>query len=285
LADAIETGLSAAIVGTGDREIVLAGDNRASALIADDLVDVGDSLAVHAIGDVISKGRSNHATTTALSIGVDVNAVVTLATVGNTTHGLASIASPIIAFPAGEALRTTSAWVVPTHPVALAVGRLAGTLGRVVTGRRSIPFLARKVAGRLDVAHGDPVGRVVTVPLTLLVFDELGEVVAGVIPTNFVDDLLRHWVAVKEARKDRYTETDVDVSRKKVLAAKANIDIYIQSGANIDEVPFHMGLPRLENVPTRRSIGHGAREEQREQSCQRGEFHDGERSRGKDSGG
>jgi len=109
-------------------------------------------------------------------------------------------------------------------------------------------------------------GRIMTFPLTVLVIDKVGEVVTGFIPTNSVDNLLRHWVAVKEVMKYRYAETDVNVSRKKVRAAKVNMDIYVQSSASINEAltPFHMSLPRLENVLTRCSIDHGAQEEQRE---------------------
>jgi len=40
--------------------------------------------------------------------------------------------------------------------------------------------------------------------------------------------------------------------------------IQIQSGADIDKAPLHMSLFRLDNPPCRRSVGHGAREEDRE---------------------
>ena len=108
---------------------------------------------------------------TALNIGFDINTVVTISTVGNTTHGLAGIASRIIALCALDTLRTTSVWEVPTHPIVLAVGFVTDTLGRVSTGRSSIAFLAGKVAGRLDAAEGDRVGRVVTFLLAILALD------------------------------------------------------------------------------------------------------------------
>ena len=64
MADAIETDPNATIVGRRDLETVLAGDNRTSSDIAVNLVDVRDSPAVLPVGDVISKGTSDSATTT-----------------------------------------------------------------------------------------------------------------------------------------------------------------------------------------------------------------------------
>lgn len=63
-AEAVEMRLDATIFRLGDRETVLAGDNLASSLLALDLVDVRESVAVLAVGDVIPKGRSNSATAT-----------------------------------------------------------------------------------------------------------------------------------------------------------------------------------------------------------------------------
>ena len=63
LASALETGLDAFIMGTGNLVTILAGENLARP-IALNFVNVRDRLAVLAVGDVISKRRSNHATTT-----------------------------------------------------------------------------------------------------------------------------------------------------------------------------------------------------------------------------
>jgi len=84
-------------------------------------IDVGDSLAVLAVGRVISKGSS--ATATTLIIGFDINAVMTVSTVGDTTHRLAwanGFGTP----PAGETLRRLrmrTVFEVPTLPIALEV--------------------------------------------------------------------------------------------------------------------------------------------------------------------
>ena len=64
IANAFETRLNAAIMGTGNLVTIFAGENLARSFIADDLFDVVDSLAVLAVGDVISERRSNGATTT-----------------------------------------------------------------------------------------------------------------------------------------------------------------------------------------------------------------------------
>jgi len=60
---AAETGFNATIIGSMDIEAVLAGENLASSVIADDVIDVGDGLAVLATGGATER-RSNSATTT-----------------------------------------------------------------------------------------------------------------------------------------------------------------------------------------------------------------------------
>lgn len=209
----------------------------------------------------------------------------------------------MVALLLGEALRATSTWEVTTYTITLAVGWLADTVGRVCTGRRSVAMLAGKVARAADATERTGVVRVVTLLLALLILDlrrtklravrmneerythKSGEIVAGLLPTNSVDDLLCYRVAVKEPRKDGQAETDVKMSRNKVLACRirvsqsgpascvmpivlrtkeGNIDIQIQSGTNINKALLRVSLPRLENVPGPRSIGHGTREEDRE---------------------
>ena len=67
---AAETGVNATIVGSGDLETILAGENLASSVVADDVLDVGNVLAVLATGGATER-RSNSTTTTynpALSI-------------------------------------------------------------------------------------------------------------------------------------------------------------------------------------------------------------------------
>jgi len=49
---------------------------------------------------------------------------------------------------------------------------------------------------------------------------ESSEVVAGTISTSSVDDLLRHWVTVKEPRKDGQAETKVKMSCNNVVACR-----------------------------------------------------------------
>jgi len=109
----------------------------------------------------------------------------------------------LIAPPAGHTLRTTSAWEVPTHPIALAVRWITDTIGRVSVGITTIAALAGKVAGAVGAAGGDCVIREMTLLLSLLALDNVGEVVTGIILTTFVDDLPRHWVVGKEIGKER----------------------------------------------------------------------------------
>jgi len=56
--------------------------------------------------------------------------------------------------------------------------------------------------------------------------------------------------------------------------ASSDLYIQIQSGANIGGALLYMSMPRLDNPTGHRSVGHGAREEEREQCNQCGEFHD-----------
>jgi len=199
--DTVEARLNAAIVGTGNVVTVLAGENLARS-IAGDLLNVRDSLAVLAVGDVIAERRSNSATTTALDIGFDINAIVAFSTIGHTADGLTSSATRMVTLLLGEALRTTSVWEVTAHPVALAIGWLADTVGRVCAGRRCVAMITVKVAGTADATEGASMIRVVTLLFALLIVDKSGEVFTRAIPAHPIHDLLRHWVAVKEVRKD-----------------------------------------------------------------------------------
>jgi len=104
---------------------------------------------------------------------------VTLSVIGDTTYGLANGASIIMALLARETLRTTSAWEVSTHPIALGEGWLTDTGSRLSAGERSMAFLAGKSAGVVDAAEGDRVGRVVTFLSTLLIFDLEGRTRLG----------------------------------------------------------------------------------------------------------
>jgi len=191
-ANTFEARLNAAIMGARNLVAILAGENLARSFITEDLFDFVDSLAVLAVGDVISERRSNGATTTyrhvlsitmrmprarrkktltALDIGVDVNTVVTFFAVGDTAHGLASRASRIITPLLGETLRATSLREAPTNPIALAVRWLADTVGRVLARRWTVAFLAGKVARVVDATEGMSMARVATLLLALLVLD------------------------------------------------------------------------------------------------------------------
>jgi len=258
-ANTLETRLNATILGTGNLVAMLAGENLARPIAADPF-DVGDSPAVLAVGDVISERRSNSATATALDIDFDINTVVAF-TFGDTANSLASRAGWLVTPLLGEALRATSVWEAPTYSIALGMGWVADTVGRVLARRRGIASLASKAARVADATEGTSIAWIATLLLALLVLDQSGEVVTGAIPTSSVDDLLRHWVAVKEPRKNGQAQTDVNMSRNKVLAGKANIDIDIQSGTDVNEALLHVSLPRLENVPGPRGTDHGAREE------------------------
>ena len=61
---ATETRFNATIVGRMDIETILAGENLASSVIAGDVIDVGDVLAVLSTGTGAAERRSNGATTT-----------------------------------------------------------------------------------------------------------------------------------------------------------------------------------------------------------------------------
>ena len=185
----IETKIDASIVGMGDLETMLAGQNLASSVVAEDFFDVRDSLAVFAIGNVTPERRSNSASTTygpvlsiamrtararsltTLGIGFDINTVMSFPAVGDTTHGLANRASRVVTPSPGKTLRATPVWEGPTHPIALAVGRLVGTLGRICAGRRSATLLAHKVARTLDATEGTSMWWVLAFLLILLVSD------------------------------------------------------------------------------------------------------------------
>ena len=168
----------ATITGSGGSETRLAGDNLASPIVAEDLIDVGKIPAILAICGVPPERRSNGTTTTyshglsiamrtaraksltTLGVAFDINTIVTTA-VGDTTGGLSNRASRIIALPPGGritlpggALRTTTTREVPTHTVTLAVRRIANTIGGICRRERRVTIPAPKVAGTLDAARG-----------------------------------------------------------------------------------------------------------------------------------
>ena len=71
---AAETRINATIVGSGDLETILAGENLANSVIANGIIDVGDVLAVLATGGATER-RSDSTTATynqTLSITVRV---------------------------------------------------------------------------------------------------------------------------------------------------------------------------------------------------------------------
>jgi len=112
---------------------------------------------------------------TALDIDFDINTVVAFSTVRNTADSLSSRATRMVTLLLGEALRATSAREVTTYTIALAVGWLADTVGRVCTGRRSVAMLAGKVTRAADATERAGVVRVVTLLLALLISDLMEE--------------------------------------------------------------------------------------------------------------
>jgi len=86
--EAAASRFNALIAGIGDIETTLAGDNLASTVIAGDLIDVGDVLAVFPIG-VTTERRSNSATTT-------YSPVLSIAIGAARTNHLQLSASPVI---------------------------------------------------------------------------------------------------------------------------------------------------------------------------------------------
>ena len=105
----------------------------------------------------------------------------------------------------------------------------------------------------------------------------------GAVLTNAIDDLLCHWIAVKEPRNGGLAKAGFKVSGSDVVpcrikgsslgdcetratsrTARSDLYIHVQGGANIDNAPLDMSLPRVDNPPGCRSVGHGAREEDRE---------------------
>jgi len=262
--DVLRARFKATIAGSSDLKAGLAGENLASPVIAEDFINVWNALAVLAIGDVTPERRSNGATTTALGVTFNINTVMTASTVGDTTDSLSGSASRVIALPPGETLRATPVREVPTHPITLAVWWPADTIGGICRRGRRVTIPARKVARALDTTEGTCVLRVVAFLLVFLVLDESSEIVMGSIPTDSVDDIPCHRVTVKEPGKDGQTEADVKVSCKNTGTGRSDLDVQIQSGTNIDEAPLHTSLPRLDNLPGRRSICHGGRKEEGE---------------------
>jgi len=201
IANAVGRSFDATIAGLGDIETVLARTNHATATITAGFLDVRESLAIRAIGDVIPEGRSNSAATTTLWIVEGVNAVEARP-LGDTTHGLASSASRPVILSLGGALRTTSVREGPADTITLGGGPLANTLGRVCTWGRSVTVPARETARTLDAAEGCGVRGIVTLLLMLLALDESGEVIASGIRTEVAHNIPRHRIAVKETRED-----------------------------------------------------------------------------------
>jgi len=101
---AAATRLNALVIGSGDLETTLAGANLAGSVIADHVIDVGDVLATLAVG-VTPERRCNSATPTHLGVASDINALMTVPVVGNTTEGLSNGAGRIITFALGRVLR------------------------------------------------------------------------------------------------------------------------------------------------------------------------------------
>lgn len=188
-ASAMETRFDATIAGSGNLETRLARENLASSVVAENSVDVRDTLAILAIGDVTPERRTNDATTaygptvsitiyaaktrslTTLGVFFDINTIITTSTVGDTTDGLFRRASGIIALPLGRALRATPVWEVATHPITLAVGWLAHTIGGVLRRRRRVALIACEVAREVDTTEGTGMLRVVAFLLIFLTPD------------------------------------------------------------------------------------------------------------------
>ena len=119
---AADTGVNALIAGGRDLETILAGENLASSGIAGNAIDMGEILAVLAIGTITAERRGNSATTTCspvfstamctaknnvlttLWIGLDVNTVITVSAVGDTTDGFSGVTGGGIALPLGRVL-------------------------------------------------------------------------------------------------------------------------------------------------------------------------------------
>jgi hypothetical protein len=92
-------------------------------------------------------------------------------TVGDTADGVSSRTGRIIASLPREALRAASAWEVSAHPITLAIGWLADTLGGVCLRRWCVAPIARKIARTLDTTEGTGVWWVVAFLATLLAPD------------------------------------------------------------------------------------------------------------------
>jgi len=257
---------NAAIPSRGGLVTVLAGSNDASSVITLDLFVIGDSPAVRAIGDVVSEGRRKHTTSAAFLVTNGIDAVEAFSA-GRTTHGLASGTSGDLVLPPRETLRATSAREGSAHPIALGQRWTAFALGRVFAGESRVAVLASKAAGAANATHGAGVGRVLTPLAVTLVLDKVGEVVVGFVFAKSVADFFPGRVGFHEISKCGYAKTDLKMSRGEWMTEDVDVDIQIQSNADIDtdgEVSLHVSLPRLENISGRRSIGQGAREEQRE---------------------
>jgi len=293
-ASAAATRLNALIVGRGDLETVLAGENLANPILAGDVVDVGYILATLAAG-VTSERRSDSTTTTHIGAASDINTLITASVVGDTTEGLSSRASRVVAFALGRVLRlvgrvlclwrvlrlggvlgVTSLCERATHPVTLNVGWAAYAIGGSRRRRRRETIPARKVAREIDAAGGAGVGRVAARLLIRLALDEFGEIILGAVLTSSINELLGHIVATEESGDGGFTEAGVEVTWSDGLTARSKLNVHIQSGANVGGAPPRVSPPRLDHILARGSIGNGGREEEREQCCQHGELH-GER--------
>jgi len=173
LAPAAATRLDTLIVGRGDLETVLAGENLANSVLAGDIVDVGDISAALAAG-ATSERRSDSATTTHIGATGDINTLITASIVGDTTEGLSGGAGRVITLALGRVLRivgsalclvgrvlrlggvlgATSLLGRPAHPVTLNVGRATYAIGGVRRRRRRVTIPARKAAREIGAAGG-----------------------------------------------------------------------------------------------------------------------------------
>jgi len=200
----IETAFNATVTSGGDFEISLARLDLAGSVIAKDIVDVGDSLAVLAVGGVVPERRSNGATTTTLRVRESINTINTFSTTGDATccRLIGRARRRLVTFSPGDSLRTTSAREGPAHTIAFGVGSHAGTLRRVCTRGSSITVRTLEVTRTLDATEGSGVRRIFTLLFILLALDELGEIIMGAIRTKLVYNYPCHRVASKEAGED-----------------------------------------------------------------------------------
>jgi hypothetical protein len=185
----IETAFNATVTSGGDVEITLARLDLAGPIIAKDLVDVGDSLAVLAVGGVVPERRSNRATTTysptsesqrrypkktltTLHVRESINTIDTFSTTGDATCGLIDRAlRRLVTFSPGDSLRTTSARKGSAHTITFGVRSRADTLRRICTRESNITVCTLEVTRTLDATEGSGVRWIFTLLFILLALD------------------------------------------------------------------------------------------------------------------